>query len=112
MPSKIGKKFDKRVCLLRKYAPPRCPVSIRTLPRLRRDGERLDGYAYAEGEPIERAVILINRNCSQVQAIDALIHEWAHVLDWSRNGFYSHEEHRATWGEAYAITYRAATREE
>lgn len=49
--------------------------------------------------------IRIARGRNESEAIETLVHEWAHALDEYHNGP-SVEEHRQSWGEFYSIAYR------
>jgi len=67
----------------------------------------------------ERFVIRLNRNLDEQMATDALLHEWAHALDWNfrldklaRGGETSPEDfqiaaHDEAWGCAYSRVWRA-----
>lgn len=50
-------------------------------------------------------LIEISRKQSYNLRMDALMHEWAHILTWFGESFRS-EEHSAEWGVAYAKILR------
>ena len=52
-----------------------------------------------------RGVITISINSKQHEMIDTIIHEYAHALDFDRNGLMK-EHHSAEWGKCYAEVYR------
>ena len=53
-------------------------------------------------------VIRICREISEQQAIDILIHEWAHAISWDKC---SSENHCNQWGKAYSRVYRIFLKE-
>ena len=94
--NKSMRMYKRAVKLLsEKCPPPRLPVKVRRV-RLKRgidgDCEKCVGHYY----------IRINRNLSESEAIDTLIHEWAHALSWSIRG----DDHCDEWGKAYSRVYR------
>ena len=102
MPSSCGKKFDKVLRKLRKEIPLDAPLKVVTVPQDKIKG--LCGYALIEEEPVSFKIV-ISRELSEVAAIDTLIHEYAHCLDFLTNGE-GHKYHRNSWGVCYAICYR------
>lgn len=71
------------------------PVNVRrvALP------EYLDGDCQRKSD---RYLIRIERTLPEHEAIDVILHEWAHTLAW--NGF--KDDHSREWGIAYASVYR------
>lgn len=49
-------------------------------------------------------VIELDAELTRHEAIDTLLHEWAHALSHGAGG----ESHGAAWGRAYARCYRAS----
>lgn len=45
------------------------------------------------------------RPVTRQELLDALVHEWAHVLSWSASA--KLEPHDSSWGVAYARCYQA-----
>ena len=104
MPSSYGKKFDKVLRKLREEIPLAPPLKVVTVPQNKIKG--LCGYALIEEEPISFKIV-ISKELSKVAAIDTLIHEYAHCLDYlTGNDCRTH--HRISWGVCYARCYRAA----
>ncbi len=105
MASRYGKKFDKVYRMLRKECPLASPIRLVTKDLTK---EKLCGccttYIDDDGH-IKKFVIEIDRNMSVLTAIDTLLHEWAHALDYEANGI-PHEPHRNSWGELYAKVWR------
>lgn len=98
--------FDRVLRMLRKECPLQAPIRV-----ISRDLhiERLCGscstYLTADGE-ISRFVIEIDSSLTAVSAIDTLLHEWAHALDYEKYGI-AVESHRDSWGRCYARVWRA-----
>jgi hypothetical protein len=106
MTKPYGGTFDQVVSTLRKHCALTKPakVIIRSLYK-----QQLCGccVAYLDNEgKIKRFDIEIDRQLSQLTAIDTLLHEWAHALDQDRNGP-AREPHRESWGKCYAKVWRA-----
>lgn len=62
------------------------------------DCNRLDDYY----------LIRICRDLKEEQAIDILIHEWAHAISWTKC---TSEDHSNEWGKAYSRVYRVFLKE-
>ena len=52
-----------------------------------------------------RFLIVIDSRLSQRETVDTLIHELAHVLDWSHVHGHT-QDHGPTWGVRFAYVYR------
>jgi len=53
-----------------------------------------------------KGVITISVDSKQQEMIDTIIHEYAHAIDFDRNGC-GKEHHSEEWGKCYAEVYRA-----
>ena len=101
--------FKRCVSKLRKHAPPFFPVTVRR-------GRPLTPKALAECG-LERVgggwrfVIVIRKEARHQEAIDSLLHEWAHALSWSE-GHPTLTDHDETWGVCYSKVYRVIWPEE
>jgi hypothetical protein len=97
---------------LRLTCPPAMPVIVRT--------SRLPSYLAGCCRRYEtRFVIQLNADMGEIQAVETLLHEWAHAVSWHyrldtmmERGEYTREEwdqisHDAAWGCAYAQVWRA-----
>jgi len=102
VPSSYGKKFDKVLRKLREEIPLDPPLKVVTVPQNKIKG--LCGYVLIEEEPISFKIV-ISKELSRVAAIDTLIHEYAHCLDFLVNGD-CRKHHRNSWGVCYARCYR------
>ena len=63
-----------------------------------------DGYCEIK-DPTGRFAIVVDSRLSQRETVDTLIHELAHVLDWSHVHGHT-QDHGPTWGVRYAYVYR------
>jgi hypothetical protein len=91
--------FRRFIGLLKKECPPSLPVKVRrvkTSKTLDADCQRKEGYF----------LIRIDRDLAEHEAIEALVHEWAHTLVWENT-----REHTNEWGKAYSKVYRILLRE-
>ena len=104
MPSNYGKKFDNALRRLRGEVPLGAPLKVVTVPQDEVKG--LCGYASIQEEPVSFKIV-ISKELSKVAAIDTLIHEYAHCLDFL-TGNDCRKHHRNSWGVCYARYYRAA----
>jgi len=101
------KKYQKMCKILRKHCPLAYPVSIRRL-KMVDDGDctRLD----------DRFLIRINKRLNECEAIDTLMHEWAHARAWSHlhdamdTEEFIKKSHDAAWGVAYSEVYQCFER--
>ncbi len=108
---------------LRKHCP--VPVTVRTVTEdtLRKYwakyGDKDDETPFSDcldiskldkdGNPLKTKRlwrIRIMRNLTDDEAVDALVHEWAHAMDEYYNGPPT-EIHRNSWGECYSKAHRA-----
>lgn len=77
--------------------PAKCPVSIRRVKL----SSKFDAVCIFKNNNF---LIKINNLLPEHEAIEALIHEYAHVLSWDD---FVDEEHCNEWGKAYSKIYRA-----
>ncbi len=92
--------YRRVIKLLTAKCPPATPVKVRRV----RTPKDIDGdcdhrptYFY----------VRINRTLSEHEAIDTLLHEWAHALSWHTSG----DDHNVEWGKAYSRVYRIFLKE-
>lgn len=103
--------FNCVLAALKRWCPPAKPVKI-VIGKMQHG---LLGSCRVVGDAF---VIRLNSDMGPPQAVDVLVHEWAHALSWS----YTHDQliaisaqrehldwatHDETWGCAYSRTYRA-----
>lgn len=88
-------KWVKTIAWLRRNFPAGSPIAVQSTLL-----EEQGCVEYAEA----RFHIKINRKQSFNLKVDALIHEWAHILVW--HGAEAQEDHSSEWGIAYAKIYR------
>lgn len=93
--------YRKVVNFLKRACSPARGVSVRRLPL----SVHLDGDCQFRRE---KFLIRINRNLPEHEAIETLLHEWAHTLAWDRC---STDEHCDEWGKSYSRVYRAFLKE-
>ena len=108
MPSYFGKKFDRALKRLRQEIPLDAPLKVITVPQDKIKG--LCGYASIQEEPVS-FLLVISRDLSRVSAIDTLIHEYAHCMDYLSSDFECRKHHRNSWGVCYARAYRVVHKE-
>ena len=84
------------VRLLKEKCPADMPVNVR---RLKIPDDRFGDCAQYD----DHYLIRICRNLEEEQAIEILLHEWAHALSWDKC---SVEDHSNEWGKAYSRCYR------
>ena len=104
------RKYRSALWELRSECPCAHPVRVRLLPgpsrffglsNISRDGGSFNVRLYrriVEADGRTRAV-------TRQELLDALVHEWAHVLSWSAS--HRLEAHDPSWGVAYARCYQA-----
>ena len=103
MVSKFGKEFDRVVSWLKQYA----RFRVRTVADLQWDG------THCFAEVLDRKdggwTVRIGRRQDYDAAVDCLLHEVAHIVDWERNGYVDgHDaQHRRSWGVIHSDLYRA-----
>ena len=93
--------YRKVVRFLKKNCESLFPVSVRRL-KLK---DEFDGDCQFKDDHF---LIRINRNLPEHEAIETLLHEWAHVIAWDRC---TSDEHCDEWGKAYSRIYRAFLKE-
>jgi hypothetical protein len=87
--------------LLRKQCPVSRPVSVRYRDLSKEDlCGRCLVFADKAGK-LSRFEIEIDPKLPDLVVIDSFMHEWAHVMDYDRNGL-SRKRHRQSWGVCYA----------
>lgn len=85
------------VSFLKKAFPSKYPISVRR----KKISNRFDGDCSFLNN---KFIIRINKNMSESEAIETLLHEWAHTIAWDRCHL---DEHCDEWGKAYSRVYRA-----
>ena len=108
MPSTYGKKFDDALRRLRRELPLGAPLKVVTVAQDKIKG--LCGYAAIQEDPITFKIV-ISKELSKVAAIDTLIHEYAHCMDYLSSDSECRKHHRNSWGVAYAKCYRVVHKE-
>jgi len=63
-----------------------------------------ESVGFAECDGSLRSIYII-RGLNIENAVDTLVHEWAHLCDWLENGF-GREDHRDSFGKWYSRCYR------
>lgn len=93
-------KWLRMIRWIRKEFPAQKPVSVRSV------NQSLLDDADADSDIVRgRFVIRIRQNASYSIKVDALCHEWAHVLTWFGAG--REKVHHEEWGIWYAKIYQA-----
>jgi hypothetical protein len=97
MVSFFGTEFDRVVKWAKRYS----SFRLRTIAGLRDFAVVRD----VAGEWL----ITIERKQDISSAIDSLLHECAHIIDWQANGYTDDhgKQHRRSWGIIYSDLYRA-----
>lgn len=97
----MDKMLQAFVRYLKKYYPdPRGkPVYVRSRKRVTINGSLLYDS--------DSSRITINKNADYEIQLDALCHEWAHMLDGGGFEDNRRQEHRQSWGREYARIYQA-----
>lgn len=93
------------VVAIEKLLRSKCPVSLPVVVRYCDLTEanlcgRCLVFADKTGK-LKRFEIEIDPKKPEVVVVDSLIHEWAHAMDYDRNGL-SRKRHRKSWGICYA----------
>ena len=94
--------FRRHVAKLRAAVPACAPVSVR---RESPSHGRLAECALDGSGRNRRFVIRIRPEARFNEALDSLIHEWAHALSWT-DGHPSLTDHDEMWGVAFSRCYR------
>jgi hypothetical protein len=95
--------YYKVIKMLRNEMPPKLPVRVRRV--------KIDNEGYCEKDE-NRFSIRIKKNLKESEAIDVLLHEWAHALSWKASfDRMSYERfcetiHGPEWGVAYSKVYQ------
>ena len=96
-------KYYKAVRKLRKECPTLYPVRVRRTTI----GRPLYGDCGFH-KSNETFSIRILKTLDEINAIETLIHEWAHAMTWfALAAIASEGDHNSEWGVAYARCYRA-----
>ena len=107
------KKLHKVVSLLKKELPPAYKVSVNFVRgKLKIDGVDCHAVSWFELKEKKFYIKVHYGNCIHCM-MDSVIHEWAHILDWSHLHDMSEEPeyHSATFGVWYAKVYRTVAQE-
>ncbi len=99
VPKYFVQTFKRFIGLLKKECPPSLPVKVRRV----RTPKDVD--ADCQQKP-DHFLIRVDRTLEEHEAIEALVHEWAHALIWEHT-----REHTNEWGKAYSKVYRILLRE-
>lgn len=107
-----GKDFWNAVHLLREHVPLSAPVTVRTVTAAtltQSHGEPCYGDCtpFEKDGAISHYRIRIARGMTVQCAIDTVIHEFAHALDFDTSPNTHRDCHRQSWGAAYAQCYKA-----
>ena len=101
-------KSYRKICkILRKHCPLAYPVAIRRV-KLEDDGDCTKDK--------NKFIIRINKDLPECQAIDTLMHEWAHARAWNHlhdsmsNEEFVKKSHDSSWGVAYSEVYQTFER--
>lgn len=95
--------YMKLVRLLKKELPPSLPIHVRRVQ------QKCDGYCQKRNG---RFYITIDNRLNEQSAIDSLLHEWAHALNWKSYhdklspSKFEEVAHDESWGIAYSKVYR------
>lgn len=94
------KEYRKVVRLLKQKFPLEFPVNVRRLQLSKLDGDcQLKNNSF---------LIRIDRDLEEHEAIEVVIHEYAHAIAWDR----CHNDlHCDEWGKAYSRVYRCFLKE-
>ena len=95
------KYYQQVVKILKEKCPANLPVRVRrvTVPRDRfGDCSKYDDYY----------LIRVSNKLRTEEAINILIHEWAHAISWDKCAL---EDHSNEWGKAYSRVYRIFIKE-
>jgi len=88
-------RWRRTLAWLRAQFPPRYPTTVRR--------KSITDYANTTFDNC-RFRIVIDRDAAPAEALDALLHEWAHCLTWHGNDV---DNHGDEWALAYGRIYRA-----
>jgi hypothetical protein len=82
-----------------------CPADLPVNVRRTKMSDALDGDCSFRKEQYH---IRVNRTLPEHEAIETLLHEWAHAVAWDRC---HDDDHCDEWGKAYSRIYRAFLKE-
>ena len=103
-PSSLTRAFLLAERRLRQNVPCRWPVLIHLRRGMRGSGEFGCAYPALISRKKKHCIVIeIEESLTGQEAIDTLIHEYAHAVAWNRRG----SDHGPAWGEAYSRCYRA-----
>jgi len=107
-PSSFTKGLARAERVLRRRVPCRWPVIVSLRHRMKESGN----YGCADVAIVTKArrhvaMIDIDDSLTGQEAIDTLIHEYAHVVAWGQD----RDDHGPAWGKAYARCYRVVVGE-
>jgi hypothetical protein len=89
---------------LNRYFPTPRPTHVRVIPFKRKRGE--GGYIWAETERIkDRIQITLHSKIPWNDAIDTLLHEWAHAVVWPLATAEHTVGHTTEWAVTYGRIY-------
>lgn len=88
--------YHKLIRFLKKNFPADLPVRVRR----RKLSKALDGYCKLKDDYY---LIVICKEAPEHEAVDTLLHEWAHTLTWDKC---PKDDHCNEWGIAYSRIYR------
>lgn len=95
------KTYRKLIGFLKRSYPQLHPVSVRRIKL----PDTYDGYCQFKNNHFH---IKVNRKLPEHEAIETLLHEYAHVIAWDRC---KSDCHCDEWGKAYSRLYRAFLKE-
>ena len=107
MPSSLGRKFDRVVKWVNSHILPEGKIYIRTVPNLRLSKQKVWGYCHIKSR--KKCFIYICQGIEFPAAVDTLLHETAHYMEYLKTGVYYHKhelQHSREWGIIYASVYR------
>jgi hypothetical protein len=99
--------WDYRIRQLKRHFNPGVPVQVKTVPTSTLKGYDGDSDGIIKLGRLVKIIIRINADCSWKEKSDALMHEWAHAMEWDANWTDDSpkKEHGETWGVWYAKIY-------
>ena len=108
MPSSLGRKFDRIVKWVNSHILKEGKIYIRTVENLKLNKNKVWGYAHIKSR--RKCFIYICKGIELHAAVDTLLHEVAHFIEYQKTGkFYYHDhslQHGREWGIIYSDVYR------